>query len=148
MQDIMKRNNGFTLLELILVLFLTTLILGISTVFFANTLSSNKLNATAREMAATIRYAKYLAITKGESQTLLIDLDSKNYKIIGQSYKNIPPDIYIEVKDPLSGELVHGKHPIAFYGTGGIEGGTIMLSTGKKSVSIELDPVVGSVIIK
>ena len=144
----MKRNNGFTLLELIIVLFLTTLVLGISTVFFANTLPSNRLNATAREMAATIRYAKYLALTKGESQTLMIDLDSRNYTLGDQSYKHIPSDIHIEVVDPLSEKIVHGKYPITFYGSGGIEGGTIMLSTGKKLVRIELDPVVGSVIIK
>jgi len=142
------RRDGFTLLELIIVLFLTTLILGISTVFFANTLPSSRFNATAREMAATIRYAKHLASIKGENQTLTIDLDSRTYGIEGHAHKNIPSHINLEVIDPLIGEILKGKYQIAFNVSGGIEGGTIVLYTDKKSVSIQLDPVVGSVVIR
>ena len=144
----MKTNNGFTLLELIIVLFLTTLILGISTIFFANALPSSRLKATAREMAATIRYAKHLATIKGENQTLTIDLDSRSYGIEGRGYKSIPSDINVEIRDPYSGEIFRGKYLIAFNTLGAIEGGTIILSTKKKSVTIQLDPIVGSVVIK
>lgn len=139
---------GFTLLEVILVLFLISLILGLSTIFFANTMPSNRLNATAREISATIRYAKTLARVNSERHTLTIDLDSKLYGIDGSASKNIPDDINIKVIDPLLGEVHNGKYPITFYETGGIEGGTIVLFTKKKTVKIELDPVVGSVVIK
>lgn len=139
---------GFTLLEVILVLFLISLILGLSTVFFANTMPTNRLNATAREISATIRYARTLARVNSERQTLTIDLDSKLYGIEGSASKNIPDDINIKIIDPLLGEVHNGKYSITFYETGGIEGGTIVLSTKKKTVNIELDPIVGSVVIK
>jgi hypothetical protein len=53
------------------------------------------------------------------------------------------------VIDPLSGEIRSGKYSILFYETGGIEGsGTIVLFTNKKTIKIELDPIVGSVVIR
>jgi prepilin-type N-terminal cleavage/methylation domain-containing protein len=141
-------NSGFTLLELIIVLFFIALILGLSTIFFANTLPSSRLNATAREMSATIRHAKHLALINGETQTITINLDSRYYGIEGIAHKNIPSGITFKVIDPLLGEIRNGKYHIIFSATGGMEGGTIVLSTNKKTVSIQLDPVVGSVVIK
>ena len=142
------KNSGFTLLELIIVLFLIALILGLSTILFVNILPSSRLNATAREMSATIRHAKHLALINGEKQTITINLDSGSYGMEGIVHKNIPSGITIKVIDPLLGEICNGEYTIIFSATGGIEGGTIVLSTNKKTASIQLDPVVGSVVIK
>jgi len=139
---------GFTLLELLIVLFLIALILGLSTIFFANTLPSSRLNATAREMSATLRHAKHLALINGQKQTITIDLDSKYYESEGITHKNIPSSINIKVIDPLLGEIRNGKYLFVVDSSGSIEGGTIILSTNKKTVSIQIDPVVGSVVIK
>ena len=141
-------KSGFTLLELIIVLFLMSLILGLSTIFFANSLPSSRLNAAAREMSATIRHARHLALINGEKQTMIINLDSRYYSIEGIARKNIPSGITLKVIDPLLGEIRKGEYPIIFNATGAMEGGTIVLSTEKKTVTIQLDPVVGSVVIK
>jgi len=141
-------KSGFTLLEVILVLFLMSLILGLSTIFFANTLPSNRLNATAREISATIRHARDLALINGEKQTMTINLDSRYYRLEGVSQKNIPSGITLKVIDPLLGEIRQGEYLLIFNATGAMEGGTIVLSTEKKTVTIQLDPVVGSVVIK
>lgn len=131
-----------------MVIFLITLILGLSTVFFANTLLSSRLNGVVREMSATIRHAKSIARTNSETQVVSINLDSMSYGIAGQGDKNIPSGINIRIIDPFSGEVHSGKYSIVFHATGGIEGGTIVLSDNRRSVSIQLDPVVGSVVIK
>jgi general secretion pathway protein H len=141
-------KSGFTLLEVILVLFIISLVFGLSTIFFTNTMPSNKLNATAREISAAIRHTRTLALVNSEKQTLTIDLDSRLYGLEGGMNKNIPNEINIKIVDPLLGDIVKGKYSISFYETGGIEGGTIVLSTKKKTVNIELDPVVGSVVIR
>lgn len=139
---------GFTLFELILVLFIISLIFGLSTIFFTNTMPSNRLNAVARDLSATIRYARTIAIVKNEKQTLTIDLDSRLYGIEGGISKKIPDDINIKIIDPLLGDINKGKYSVSVYETGGIECGTIVLSTKKKTVNIEPDPIVGSVAIK
>jgi hypothetical protein len=144
----MSMGAGFVFLELIIVIFLISLILGLSTVLFSNILPSNRFNATVREISATIRHARSLSQIHGETKVVTIDLDLKRYGIEGRGDREIPPDINIEVIDPLSGEIHNGKYRLVLYPTGGIEGGTIVLWNSKKTVSIQPDPVVGSVVIK
>lgn len=139
---------GFMLIELIIVLFLIVLIVGLSTVFFANSLPSSKFNATVREIAANIRYAKTSANIKGENQIFYIDFDSRQYGIDGVILKNIPPNINVKAVDPFLGDVYKGRYQVLFYASGGLEGGTIILSDNKRTATIYLDPVVGSIVVK
>ncbi len=141
-------DKGFTLLEMIIVLFLMTLILGISTIFFANILPSSRFDATVRNISATIRQARSLARIHNESQVVTIDLDSKTYDLTGHSSKEIPSDISVKIIDPIYGELNEGKYHFILHPTGGVEGGTIIVWTDKKKASIQIDPIVGTLIIK
>jgi general secretion pathway protein H len=140
-------SGGFTLLELILVLSLITLILGLSSAFFLNALPSHRFNATVREISTMIRHARTLALVSGEKSIFTINLDSKQYGIDGLASKGLPPDVDIKVIDPVAGEIRSGTYQIYFPPSGGIEGGTIVLSRDKRSVSIQPDPVIGSVVI-
>jgi general secretion pathway protein H len=142
------KRNGFTLLEVIMVLTLITIILGLSTVYFAGFLPSVKLNATGREVSSLIRHARSLARMNMKTLTVMIDLDEKAYGIKDQVSKNIPPGVMIKVVDPASGEILHGKYPLVFHKSGGMEGGAIILSGGKKKIRIDMDPITGAVLIK
>jgi general secretion pathway protein H len=143
-----KKNAGFTLLELIIVLFLITLIIGLSAVMFASFLPSSRFDSTVRNISATMKYARSLAHMSGEFQTVTIDLDAKTYGIEGKGSKDIPPGVNIKIIDPFAGEVDEGKYRFVLYPGGGVEGGTVALWTAKKSVRIELDPIAGSLIIK
>jgi general secretion pathway protein H len=144
----MNKDKGFTLLELIIVMFLIGLMLSLASVFFANTLPSSKFNATAREIAATIRHARTLAQLKGERQIITIDMDEHKYGIDGLGVKHLPDGVSVKVIDPRAGEIETGKYQLGFPPTGGIEGGTIILWSSKKTATIEIDPIVGSSVIK
>jgi len=141
-------RTGFTLLELVIVLFLITLILGLSTVFLLNALPTQRFNTTIREISSMIRHAKTLALIRGEKQTLTINLESRQYGIDGLISKDLPQGTVIKVIDPIEGEILTGTYPIYFHPSGGIEGGTIILTRDKTTVSIQPDPIVGSVVIK
>ncbi len=143
----LKEKNGFTLLELIIVLFLISLILGMSVIYFANFLPSNRFKATVRDISTTIRQARALANIHGERQIITINLDSKEYGIEGRSKKYIPPDVKIKISDPLSGDIQEGKYHFIVHSIG-IEGGTIVLWDDKRKAYIQIDPVVGSLVIK
>ncbi len=143
----MKRN-GFTLLEVIIVLCLITLIVGISSVFFAGFLPSAKFNATGREISGTIRHARSLARMNTESRTVVIDLDKRIYGIEGRETKSFPPDLLVRVIDSFSGEITRGNYSIVCNPAGGMSGGSIILSRGKKTIRIDMDPVTGAVLIK
>lgn len=141
-------KEGFTLLELMIVMLLMTLVIGISTIFFANTLTSSKFNTTVRDLSTTIRHARSLAQIHGERKAVTIDLDSKTYWIDGKKVREIPSDIQIKIIDPLYGEIFEGRYQVVSNAMGGIQGGTIVLWNDKKTVNIQLDPIVGSVVVK
>jgi type II secretory pathway pseudopilin PulG len=141
-------EKGFTLLEIILVLFFMALILGLSAINFVNRLPSVKLNATTREFAATIKHAWSIAKISNERQVVTIDLDSKTYGIDGLSEKNIPPDISVIIADSLSGEICHGKYRLVFQAVGGTECSRIVLWEGKRKQSIQMDPIIGAIVVK
>jgi prepilin-type N-terminal cleavage/methylation domain-containing protein len=141
-------DKGFTLLEIVIVLTLIVLILGLTTLFFGNALPGARLNAAARELSAMMRYAKILAKNNGEPQTVLINLDTGRYGIEGVQTRNIPEGINIRVTDPVTGEVSRGNCAVLFHESGIVEGGTITLWNTKRTLNIELDPIVGSVVVK
>lgn len=129
-------------------LFLITLMLGLSSVFFAGTLPSGRFHSTVREIAATIKHARSLAEIQGKDQKLLINLDTGEYGIEGLKTMTIPHGINIKLEDPFSGEIKEGKYTFTFHAYGSAEGGTIVLWDDKRTATISLDPVVGSIILK
>ena len=91
-----KKKNGFTLIEMTIVLFLGTLLLGLTTLFFAQTLASGRLTATARELSATIRQARSLARVSDTRQVLTFDLDGREYGLSGHPSKKVPAQLVLK----------------------------------------------------
>lgn len=147
-KDVNCRDKGFTLLEIIIVLTLVVVILGFSTLFFGNALPGARLNAAGRELSATMRHAKMLAKNDGEPRTVLINIDTRRYGIAGLEAKSLPEGINIRVTDPVAGEVSRGDYAVLFHGSGIAEGGTITLWNNKRTLYIELDPILGSVVLK
>lgn len=141
-------GRGFTILELLIVLSLVSLIVGIGGVFLAGTLPSSRLNATAREISATVRHARALAQMNREAQVITLDMDVGAYGIEGRGARTLPAGLKMKVTDPFSGDIFNGKYRFVVQTTGSVNGGTIVLWNDKKTVSIRMDPVVGSVVIK
>ncbi len=136
-------NRGFTFIEIMIVVFLMSLITGITTIYFANTLPSAKHKATARELAATIKYARHLAFMKNERQIINIDLDNKKYFIKGRETKSIPSDVSITIneKDVHENQIREGKYIISYDTTTECSWNSITLERGKKAITIKSDPI-------
>jgi general secretion pathway protein H len=138
---------GYTLLELIVVLMLMSLILGLSAVYFSNSLPTNRFNSATRDLAASFRQARALARIQGEKQILTFDLDNKEYGIEGRKGKTIHPDIQIKIVDPVVGDITEGKYRFIVQPLGA-GGGTIVVWDDKRKASITLDPVAGALTIR
>jgi len=138
---------GYTLLELIVVLMLMSLILGISAVYFSNSLPTNRFNSATRDLAASFRQARALARIQGKKQILTFDLDNKQYGIEGRKGKTIPQDIEIKIVDPVAGDITEGKYRFIIQPLGA-GGGTIVVWDDKRKASIKLDPVAGALTIR
>jgi prepilin-type N-terminal cleavage/methylation domain-containing protein len=136
-------NRGFTFIEVMIVVFLMSLIVGITTIFFANTLPSVRHKAAARELAATIKYARNLAFINNEKQIIDIDLDAKNYSIKGREIKTISPEISITVygDDAHTNPVRQGKYIISYDTTAGSGWSAIELVRKEKVITIKSDPI-------
>jgi general secretion pathway protein H len=143
-----RLTHGFTLLELIIVMTLASLMIGMAALLFANALPSARLGSTGRDIYAAMRQMKTLAQNRGEDQILTINLDTRQYGPEGGFMKTVPANISVMVSDPVVGEIRYGKYPILFHAAGGVEGGTVVLGYRKKTLYIQTDPVVGSVVIR
>jgi hypothetical protein len=133
-------------MEVMLVVFLIVLILGIATVFLANSLPAAGLRATGREMAATIKYAKYLAKANNEKQIFDVDIDSKTYAVGGRETKKIPSDIVVTILDTNLDVIRKGRFSIVFDKLGGNDWHSIILSRGGSRTTIAMDPIMTAVI--
>jgi type II secretory pathway pseudopilin PulG len=138
--------GGFTLLETIVVLFLLSLVLGLAAVHFAGRIPSAKLDATARELLATMKYANSLARQHHGEKTVAVDLDKKMFGIDGMAARNVPSEIGMKIVDPYDGEIVTGRHDFVFHASGGVDGSTIVLWNETRMRSIHPDPIVGAAI--
>ncbi len=141
-------QRGFTLLEVIIVMALITLVLGLASVHFAGYLPSAKLDATGRELSALIRQARSLARMNRETERVVIDLDGRTYGIEKRGMQNFPLHVLVRIIDPFAGEISRGKYFFVFHPAGGMEGGAIVLSGGKKVIRIDLDPLTGAALLK
>jgi len=142
-------KKGFTLIEIIVVVLLISLIAGMSVMSFSKALPSQKLEATAREMIAGFRQARSTAVTAGRWQVLFINIEGRSFGIEGSGQtRTIPDSVSVKVIDAINGEITQGGYRFVFSPVGVAEGGTVVLSSGKKSLTLDIDPVVGVVYSK
>ena len=129
-----------------IVLFLAMLMMGMGIVVMMNRLPAAKLDAAAREMSAMMRQARVLAKIQGEKQAIVVDLGARSYGIEGKKTRKIPEEIRLEIDDSPAGIADNGVYRLVFSPFGGIDGGTVMLSTGQRIISIKPDPIMGFLI--
>jgi general secretion pathway protein H len=142
----LSASSGFTLLELMIVLFLAMFMMGMGIVVMMGRLPAAKLDATVREMSAMMRQARILAKIQGEKQAIVVDLGARSYGIEGNKSRKIPEEIRLDIDDSLTGVADNGVYRLVFSPFGGIDGGTVMLSTGQRTIFIKPDPIMGFLI--
>jgi prepilin-type N-terminal cleavage/methylation domain-containing protein len=75
-----RADDGFTLLELLIVIFLIVLITGV----FATSIGGGfgvHLRNSSRSLAAELEYVSQRAVTTGRTQRVVVDLDHQVYRV-------------------------------------------------------------------
>ncbi|HMK43693.1 MAG TPA: prepilin-type N-terminal cleavage/methylation domain-containing protein [Dissulfurispiraceae bacterium] len=143
-----ENQSGFTLMEMMIVLFIIALTAGIVGVSFTRALPSSRLDATVREMAAAFKQLRAQAMITGERRVLVYNLDARQYGPEGQAARQWPDDVTVTITDPVQGDAVRGEYRFVFHATGASEGGTVVLSTAKKTMLLGVDPIVGAIALR
>lgn len=142
------RDGGFTLLEVLVVLGLISLILGLSAFFFVGNLPSARLDTLGREMAASLRQARALAKTSGEKKFFFADMDAGRFGIEGLGERAVPQGVSLRVIDADATEFTRGRYRVVFQPDGRGGGETIILTGGRQTVQVAINPAAGAVILK
>jgi type II secretion system protein H len=146
--------NGFTLLELVLVLLLMSLIAGLTLPFVSSTLDRITLQSEVRQIASALQFARSEAISKKTLYTFNIDIDENHYwlRIPKQEEATQPKPIdkTVRILDYQGTDeiITEGAFMILFYPRGNSSGGTIrFISITDKDeeniYAVNINPITG-----
>ena len=149
-----RSQNGFTILELIVVLLIVSLVVGLVMPAFSKTLIRMERQSAIREIASAFKYARTKSIAEKvpiafqaqleENQYWLEDLRTEEISKV----KSLPPELvfqdFADGDDTVTDETIS----IIFYPRGNTSGGTIRLSapgvaSEEEWFAIEVNQVTG-----
>jgi len=153
----MRSSGGFTILEIVLVLFLLVGLLGI--VLPRISLDEN-LGSVGRRMVGTVRSLQSMAMLTQKTVRLYVDMDRGVYWpmiLDGKEEKipidanwitpfNLPDTVHFSDILVTQGRKDSGKVDLFFYPTGRIDPATMhLVDTGNNILAIAIEPVTGAI---
>jgi general secretion pathway protein H len=143
-----KSLQGFTLLELIIVLVISVLGFAAVAVNISSGNASTHLETVARDLASALRYAHGQALLTHKPVSVIVDLEQNQYRISDRE-RAYDFDGHIEVSLTVAEETFgDGKAgAIQFFPDGSSTGGRVTLEWGKQLRRIDVNWITGAVSI-
>ena len=139
-------NKGFTLLELIVVLFIVVLGFSAIGINLSSGNNSTEIKAAARDIVSALRYARGQALTSHQDTTLALDLAKNSYTVSSRNkVYPIPKAIKVTVVTAQSEITGEGLGNIRFFADGSSTGGRITLQRGKVAWQIDINWLTGQI---
>jgi len=143
-----RRQGGFSLLELLLVLVIMSAIAVLVAPRLSGSLDNLQLKRLSRDMAASLRITRQLAISKGQDTQWTIDLEKRHYQY-GRYNKTVsfPKDVDIKLTTASKEQVTETLANIRFFPDGSATGGEVALTQGQLEYLIQINWLTGRVII-
>jgi general secretion pathway protein H len=139
--------DGFTLLELLIVLVILGVTVTLAVPVFIRAMPGVEAKAAARDVAATLRAARSLAIAGNREITVAVDLDQRAVDVAGMRRQTIGAGIGISLYTAAEELIDRGAGRIRFYPDGTSTGGGVRLSAGERQYDVLVDWISGKVTI-
>jgi general secretion pathway protein H len=141
-----KPQRGFTLLELVVVLFVVVLGFSVIGLNLSSGNDSTEIKAAARDIVSALRYARGQALMTREETTVALNLSDNSYTVSGREklYK-IPEAIDVTVVTAQTELSEEGTASIRFFADGSSTGGRITLERGNASWKIDINWLTGRI---
>jgi general secretion pathway protein H len=145
-KDAARRGEaGFSLLEIMIALAILALSVALVGAAFGRSSVGFRFDAAAQELALNLREAQARALRSGRDVALVIDVDTRLYRLQEDPEVQLPEGIALNVIS--AGEVMaSSRRPvISFAPDGGSTGGAIRLSLEDRSMTISIDWLTGAV---
>ena len=138
--------RGFTLLELLVVLFIMVLGFSVVGINLSSGNDATGLKAAARDMVSALRYARGQALMSHQEATVTVDLSDNSYTVSGRDkVYPIPKAIAVTVVTAQSELTGNGLANLRFFPDGSSTGGRITLEQGKSAWEININWLSGQI---
>lgn len=132
------RPNGFTLVELLVVMAIIALVMGVVATSMARSISGAESREAARNIVAALKYTRTRAILSHSEQVFLVDVENRSYQAPGRAEVVLPDGVEIlltTARSEMADDQVGG---IRFFPDGGSTGGQVDLSVRGREYLVDV----------
>jgi general secretion pathway protein H len=144
-----SRNQGFTLLELVIVVLVMALVMAVSYPSLSRGTTTLRLRTTGRDILNTFRYAREKAVTEQTGMQVRVDRETQELVLSddlgdGARTYRLPGDVRIQ-RIALAGiEVTEGPLIVRFLPNGSAESSEVLLQSKTGSYCrVTTDPITG-----
>ena len=132
------RNQGFTLVEVLVVLVIASLVLAMVGTSISRNISGAEMRTAASKVAASLRYTRTQAILTKSEKVFLVDTEKLTYQAAEREAQELPEGMTVELntaRSELTSETAGG---IRFYPDGGSTGGNVRLEANGRIYKVNV----------
>ena len=132
-----KADNGFTLLELVIVIVIIAVLGSLASSNFVKYRANTNLKEAARKISGDIQLCKQRAVAENKSYRIAIDTNNNQYtvqkEISPSVWTNVCPSIRVCDDDTIKiiGHPTYGSNRILFYPRGTTNAGSLKIQHGQ-----------------
>lgn len=138
------RREGFTLLELIVVLAILAAIAALVAPSFSRTIASARLRSAASDVRTSLARGRALAVAAAKERTVAFDLSRGEFGVDNEAVRRLPETIRLGAVLPGEGRMEEGNVRIRFFPDGsGDEAEISVTAEDGGTLRVTVDPLTG-----
>lgn len=143
-----RRQQGFTMLELLTVIVLIGVLAALSPPLFSSGVTAAEHRAAARSIAQTLRLARSEAIANRTDVGVEFNLEQRSYQLPGGKRRAKWPDgVELELTTTAAETIDEKRAFVRFYADGGSTGGRVTLKYKERAYRVDISWLTGRVAI-